>query len=80
MRRLFIEVGYIGVFASDLVQTGLAGGAFEGRAAEDIEGLLPGLFGNGGGEPLVSTLSRTTSRPACNTEDRVSEVKRLCGV
>ncbi len=39
---------YIGVFASDLVQTGLAGGAFEGRAASDIEGLLPGLFGNGG--------------------------------
>ncbi len=39
---------YIGVFASDLVQTGLTGGAFEGRAASDIEGLLPGLFGNGG--------------------------------
>ncbi len=38
---------YVGVFASDLVQTGLAGGAFEGRAASDIEGLLPGLFGNG---------------------------------
>jgi len=41
-------VYYIGVFASDLFQTGLAGGAFEGRAAEDIEGLLPNLFGNGG--------------------------------
>lgn len=41
-------VYYIGVFASDLFQTGLTGGAFEGRAAEDIEGLLPGLFGNGG--------------------------------
>lgn len=41
-------VYYIGVFAQDLVQTGLAGGAFEGRAAGDIEGLLPGLFGNGG--------------------------------
>ncbi|WP_298303106.1 sodium-dependent transporter [uncultured Erythrobacter sp.] len=39
---------YIGVFASDLFQTGLTGGAFEGRAAEDIEGLLPSLFGNGG--------------------------------
>jgi NSS family neurotransmitter:Na+ symporter len=41
-------VYYIGVFANDLVQTGLTGGAFQGRAAEDIEGLLPGLFGNGG--------------------------------
>lgn len=41
-------VYYIGVFLSDLFQTGLAGGAFEGRAAGDIEGLLPGLFGNGG--------------------------------
>ena len=40
-------VYYIGVFASDLFQTGLTGGAFEGRAAEDVEGLLPGLFGNG---------------------------------
>ncbi len=40
-------VYYIGVFAGDLFQTGLSGGAFEGRAAEDIEGLLPGLFGNG---------------------------------
>ena len=38
---------YIGVFFGDLFQTGLTGGAFEGRAAEDIEGLLPGLFGNG---------------------------------
>ncbi|MEL6878232.1 MAG: sodium-dependent transporter [Pseudomonadota bacterium] len=38
---------YIGVFIGDLVQTGLVGGAFEGRAASDIEGLLPGLFGNG---------------------------------
>ena len=41
-------VYYIGVFGSDLVQTGLSGGAFEGRAASDIEGLLPGLFGDGG--------------------------------
>ncbi|RGP40765.1 Orphan sodium- and chloride-dependent neurotransmitter transporter NTT5 [Altererythrobacter insulae] len=41
-------VYYIGVFLSDLFQTGLTGGAFEGRAASDIEGLLPSLFGNGG--------------------------------
>jgi len=41
-------VYYIGVFVGDLLQTGLAGGAFEGRAASDVEGLLPGLFGNGG--------------------------------
>ncbi|MEP3051244.1 MAG: sodium-dependent transporter [Erythrobacter sp.] len=39
---------YIGVFLNDLFQTGLSGGAFDGRAASDIEGLLPGLFGNGG--------------------------------
>lgn len=38
---------YIGVFASDLFQTGLTGGAFQGRPAGDIEGLLPALFGNG---------------------------------
>ena len=38
---------YISVFLNDLVQTGLTGGAFQGRAASDIEGLLPGLFGNG---------------------------------
>lgn len=38
---------YIGVFIGDLFQTGLTGGAFDGRAPEDIEGLLPGLFGNG---------------------------------
>ena len=41
-------VYYIGVFVGDLFQTGLAGSAFEGRAASDVEGLLPGLFGNGG--------------------------------
>ncbi len=41
-------VYYIGVFAQDLIQTGLTGGAFEGREAAEIEGLLPGLFGNGG--------------------------------
>ena len=39
---------YIGVFVSDLFQTGLTGGAFQGRPASDIEGLLPSLFGNGG--------------------------------
>lgn len=41
-------VYYIGVFASDLFQTGLTGGAFQGRPAEEIEQLLPGLFGDGG--------------------------------
>ena len=38
---------YIGVFISDLFQTGLTGGAFQGRPASDIEELLPSLFGNG---------------------------------
>src|SRR5690606_10829595 len=38
---------YIGVFAADVVQTGIGGGAFEGRDPAEIEGLLPGLFGNG---------------------------------
>ena len=41
-------VYYIGVFASDLFQTGLTGGAFEGRETEEIKALMPGLFGNGG--------------------------------
>lgn len=41
-------VYYVWVFAADLVQTGLTGGAFAGRPSEDIEALLPGLFGNGG--------------------------------
>ncbi|BDI60990.1 sodium-dependent transporter [Qipengyuania nanhaisediminis] len=40
-------VYYIAVFAGDLFQTGLTGGAFQGRDPSDIEGLLPGLFGNG---------------------------------
>ncbi|MEL7445787.1 MAG: sodium-dependent transporter [Pseudomonadota bacterium] len=40
-------VYYIGVFISDLLQTGLTGGAFEGRPVEEISALLPGLFGNG---------------------------------
>ncbi|MXO64643.1 sodium-dependent transporter [Altericroceibacterium endophyticum] len=39
---------YIGVFCNDLVQTGLSGGAFQGRDPAEIEALLPGLFGNGG--------------------------------
>lgn len=38
---------YIGVFVNDLFHTGLVGGAFQGRPAEEIDGLLPGLFGNG---------------------------------
>lgn len=38
---------YIGIFAADLFQTGLSSGAFAGRPAEDIDGLLPALFGNG---------------------------------
>ncbi len=41
-------VYYIGVFASDLFQTGLTGGAFEGRETEEVKALMPGLFGNGG--------------------------------
>jgi len=41
-------VYYIGVFLGDLFQTGLSGGAFEGRDPEEIKGLMPGLFGNGG--------------------------------
>ena len=39
---------YIGVFANDMVQTGISSGAFAGRDPADIEGLLPGLFGSGG--------------------------------
>lgn len=38
---------YIGVFAQDLIATGVAGGAFDGRPAGDIEALLPDLFGDG---------------------------------
>ena len=37
---------YIWVFLADLFQTGFSGGAFQGRPAADIEGLLPNLFGN----------------------------------
>ena len=39
---------YVGVFASDLFQTGLAGGAFEGRDVAEIKAVLPDLFGDGG--------------------------------
>ncbi len=39
---------YIGVFAQDLLTTGITGGAFEGRPSGDIEALLPDLFGNAG--------------------------------
>ncbi|MGB3806733.1 MAG: sodium-dependent transporter [Erythrobacter sp.] len=38
---------YIGIFAGDLVTTGLSGGAFQGRPPEEIENLLPALFDNG---------------------------------
>lgn len=37
---------YVWTFAQDLFHTGLVGGAFQGRPPEDIEGLLPGLFGD----------------------------------
>lgn len=39
---------YVWVFFGDLIQTGVSGGAFEGRPAADIEGLLPALFGDAG--------------------------------
>lgn len=39
---------YIGIFAADLWQTGLGGGAFQGRDPAEIEALLPALFDNGG--------------------------------
>ena len=38
---------YVGVFAQDLVTTGITGTAFEGRPADDIGGLWPGLTENG---------------------------------
>lgn len=40
-------VYYIGVFLGDLFQTGLVGGAFQGRDPTDIEALWPALQGNG---------------------------------
>ncbi len=39
---------YIGVFISDIFSSGVSNGAFAGRSAEEVEGLLPALFGNGG--------------------------------
>ena len=44
---------YIGVFAQDLVATGLTGGAFQGRPAGEIEALLPGLFDSAGTTVLL---------------------------
>ena len=41
-------VYYIGVFANDMIQTGVTSGAFAGRDPAEIENLLPGLFGDGG--------------------------------
>jgi NSS family neurotransmitter:Na+ symporter len=41
-------VYYIGVFLSDLFQSGVTGGAFAGQDVEAIKGLMPGLFGDGG--------------------------------
>lgn len=40
-------VYYVWVFANDLIQTGFSGGAFAGRDVEEIQSLMPGLFGNG---------------------------------
>lgn len=38
---------YVGLFFADMLQTGVTGGAFAGRPAEEVEGLLPALFENG---------------------------------
>ncbi|MDF1834667.1 MAG: sodium-dependent transporter [Alteraurantiacibacter sp. bin_em_oilr2.035] len=38
---------YIGQFMADIFASGVTGGAFEGRPVEEIEALLPNLFGNG---------------------------------
>ncbi|QZH74888.1 MAG: sodium-dependent transporter [Erythrobacter sp.] len=38
---------YMGIFIGDIFTSGVVGGAFEGRPAEEIEGLLPALFENG---------------------------------
>ena len=37
---------YVGTFFGDLVSGDVFGGAFSGRSAADIEGILPGLFAN----------------------------------
>ncbi|MXP25373.1 sodium-dependent transporter [Altererythrobacter indicus] len=39
---------YVWIFTSDLFQTGLSGGAFQGRDPAQIEALWPNLAGNGG--------------------------------
>jgi NSS family neurotransmitter:Na+ symporter len=41
-------VYYIGIFAGDLLQSGVTGGAFAGQDVDTIKGLMPGLFGDGG--------------------------------
>ncbi|WP_265530690.1 sodium-dependent transporter [Sphingomicrobium marinum] len=38
---------YIGTFAGEIFNSGLFSGAFQGRSAEDVQGLMPGLFANG---------------------------------
>lgn len=38
---------YIGIFALDLVDTGLVGGAFQGVPAATVEGLFPQMIANG---------------------------------
>lgn len=37
---------YIGAFAADMFQSGVIGGAFEGRPTEQVEGLFPRLIGD----------------------------------
>ncbi|MCB2066456.1 MAG: sodium-dependent transporter [Erythrobacter sp.] len=39
---------YVGVFAVDLVNSGVAGGAFAGQSADHIESLFPALIGSAG--------------------------------
>lgn len=39
-------VYYIYVFGVDVLTSGVTGGAFEGRSREEIEAILPGLFGS----------------------------------
>lgn len=38
---------YVGVFAGDMFNSGVIGGAFAGQSSETIEGLLPALFSSG---------------------------------
>ncbi|MFC3099334.1 sodium-dependent transporter [Altererythrobacter lauratis] len=44
---------YIGIFAGDLVATGISGTAFQGMSVEAVEALFPALIGNG---PLTVAL------------------------